>query len=76
MALVEACRFYNSLEAGLARSRLESEGIGAVLFDTEMTWEGMGGLIPIRLMVLEEDLSAAQGALAGAAISPDAPGSA
>ena len=76
MALVEAGRFYNSLEAGLARSRLESEGIGAVLFDTEMTWEGMGGLIPIRLMVLEEDLAAALRALAAGGVSPDAPGSA
>ena len=75
MALVEAGRFYNSLEAGLAQSRLESEGIGAVLFDTEMTWEGMGGLIPIRLMVLDEDLSAAQTALAEGDVSPDTPGS-
>ena len=63
MALVEAQRFYNSLEAGLGRSRLEAEGIGCVLFDTEMTWEGMGGLIPIRLMVLDEDLAAARRAL-------------
>ena len=63
--LVEAGRFFNSLEAGLARSRLEAEGIDAVLFDTEMTWEGMGGLIPIRLMVLDEDLDAAHAALAG-----------
>ena len=62
--LVEAARFGNSLEAGLARSRLDAEGIGCVLFDTEMTWEGMGGLIPIRLMVLEEDLRQAQRMLA------------
>jgi hypothetical protein len=55
MALVEVARFYNSFEAGLARSRLDAEGIGSVLFDTEMAWEGLGGLIPIRLMVLDED---------------------
>ena len=62
--LVEAARFSNSLEAGLARSRLEAEGIDGVLFDTEMTWEGMGGLIPIRLMVIEEDLEDARRLLA------------
>ena len=67
MALVEAARFFNSLEAGLARSALEAEGIGAVLFDTEMTWEGMGGLIPIRLMVIEEDLAEAKRVLAATA---------
>jgi hypothetical protein len=55
MALVQLARFYNSFEAGLAKSKLESEGIESVLFDTEMSWEGLGGLIPIRLMVLDED---------------------
>lgn len=63
MPLVEAAKFYNSMEAGLAQSRLEADGIGAVLFDTEMTWEGMGLLIPIRLMVLDEDVVAAQAIL-------------
>jgi hypothetical protein len=55
MALVEAARFYNSFEAGLARSRLAEEDIESILFDTEMAWEGLGGVIPIRLMVLSED---------------------
>jgi hypothetical protein len=64
--LVEAGRYSNSFEAGLARSVLEAEGIGAVLFDTEMTWEGMGGLIPIRLMVVEEDLADARRVLSAA----------
>jgi hypothetical protein len=63
MALVEAARFYNIFEAGIAKSRLQADGIGAVLFDTEMTWEGMGLLIPIRLMVLGEDLTEAQAIL-------------
>jgi len=68
MALVELARFYNSFEAGLACSVLAEHDIDSVLFDTEMTWEGMGGIIPIRLMVLDEDeieakrvLSAEQG---------------
>jgi hypothetical protein len=65
MPLVEAAKFYNSFDAGLAKSRLEADGIGAVLFDTEMTWEGMGLLIPIRLMVLDEDLADARASLAG-----------
>ena len=64
MALVEAARFFNSFDAGLARSALEAEGIGAVLFDTEMSWEGLGGLIPIRLMVIEGDLAEAKRVLA------------
>jgi Putative prokaryotic signal transducing protein len=68
MSIVEAAKFYNSIEAGIAKSRLEADGIGAVLFDTEMTWEGMGLLIPVRLMVLREDLAAAQAVLA--AIEP------
>jgi hypothetical protein len=66
MALVEAARFYNSFEAGLARSRLAEDGIDSVLFDTEMSWEGMGGIIPIRLMVDENEVEAARQVLASA----------
>ena len=64
MALVEAARFYNSFEAGLAKSHLEDEGIGAGLFDFDMANVYGAGLIPIRLMVLDEDLSAAHKVLA------------
>jgi hypothetical protein len=60
MALVEAARFYNSLEAGVARSRLESEGIDSVLFDVELNY----GVLPIRLMVDEDDLAEAVRSLA------------
>jgi len=55
MSLVLLERYYNSLDAGLARSILAEHGIDSVLFDTEMSWEGLGGIIPIRLMVLAED---------------------
>ena len=55
MALVELARFYNSFEAGAARSLLDSEDIDCFIFDLEMSWEGMGGVIPIRLMVDDED---------------------
>jgi hypothetical protein len=65
MALVEAARFYNSFEAGVARSRLEAEGIASFIFDMEMSWEGMGGVIPIRLMVDEDDLAIARRSLTG-----------
>jgi hypothetical protein len=64
MALVEAARFYNSLEAGVARSRLESEGIDSVLFDVEMNWGGLDGVVPVRLMVDEDDLAMARRSLA------------
>jgi hypothetical protein len=55
MALVEAARFYNSVEGGLARARLAAEGIESILFDTEMNWGGLDGVVPVRLMVDEED---------------------
>ena len=60
MALVRLANFYNSFEAGLARSKLAAEGIDSFLFDVEMSWEGLGGLIPIRLMVDDEDLEEAR----------------
>lgn len=63
MALVLAARFYNSFEAGNARALLDANGIESVLFDLEMSWEGLGGLIPIRLMVLDEDLEEARSIL-------------
>ena len=65
MALVEAARFYNSFEAELAKARLEAEGITSFLFDTEMNWGGMDlGVVPVRLMVDDEDLDAARAILA------------
>jgi hypothetical protein len=64
MALVEAAKYYNSFEAGAARSRLDADGIDSFLFDMNMSWEGMSGIIPIRLMVEEEDFADAKRALA------------
>ena len=55
MALVEAARFHNSFAAGLAKSRLDAEGIPSILFDFNTSMEGASFLIPIRLMVDEED---------------------
>ena len=56
MSLVELARFDNRVEADLARLNLEAEGIEAVLFDADMHSFGWGPIMPIRLMVLEEDL--------------------
>jgi hypothetical protein len=60
MSLVELARFDNRVEADLARLNLEVEGIDAVLFDTDMHGFGWGPIMPIRLMVLEEDLADAR----------------
>jgi hypothetical protein len=56
MALVEAARFYNTIEGALARDRLAADGIESVLFDTEMNWGGLDGVVPVRLMVDEDYL--------------------
>ncbi|MEA3046994.1 MAG: hypothetical protein QOJ53_1326 [Sphingomonadales bacterium] len=65
MALVEAARFYTGIEASMAKGRLEAEGIVAILFDTEMNWGGMDlGVVPVRLMVDDDDLAAARRVLA------------
>ena len=64
MALVELARFNNRIEADLARLYLDSEGIAAVLFDAEMNSYGWGPMMPVRLMVLDEDLAEASDALA------------
>ena len=64
MSLVELARFDNRIEAELARLNLGAEGIEAVLFDAEMNSFGWGPLMPIRLMVIEEDVEAARAILA------------
>ena len=65
MALVEAAKFYNIFEASLAKARLEAEDIPSILFDTEMNWGGADlGVVPVRLMVDDEDLAPAQRILA------------
>ncbi len=59
MSLVELARFGNRTEAELARLNLGAEGIEAVLFDAEMHSFGWGPILPVRLMVLEEDFDEA-----------------
>ena len=60
MSLVELARFSTRVEADLARLALEAEGIDGIIFDAEAnSFFGGGGLISVRLMVLDEDLDQA-----------------
>ena len=61
MPLVELVRLPNGAEAELLRGRLESAGVHAVCFDAGMNIaESVGLLIPVRVMVLDEDLGEAR----------------
>lgn len=64
MTLVKLADYYNSLDAGVAKTLLDDAGIGSVLFDTEMSSYAWGSFIPIRLMVLDEDLQEARQVIA------------
>lgn len=64
MALVELAKYYDSLAAGAAQSRLSDEGIDSHIFDMGMTLQGVGFAIPVRLMVDEDDLTRAKRLLA------------
>ncbi|MBO9714089.1 DUF2007 domain-containing protein [Sphingomonas sp.] len=60
MALVELGRF-SAPEAHIVVSRLESEGIPAIAFDAGASIaDGSFLLIPVRVMVDEDDLAAAR----------------
>ena len=65
MSLVELARFATRVEADLARLALGAEGIDAVILDAEAnSFFGGGGLIWVRLMVLDEDVDEARVILA------------
>jgi hypothetical protein len=64
MALVELARFQTKVEADLARLLLEAEGLHVMLFDEGMNYIGLGSIMPIRLMVLDEEFDEAVGLLA------------
>ena len=65
MSLVELARYATRVEADLARIALEAEGIDAVIFDAEAnSFFGGGGLISVRLMVLDEEFDEAAAILA------------
>jgi hypothetical protein len=64
MALVELAKYYNIFEASLVKGRLDAADVTSVLFDTEMNWGGLDGVVPVRLMVDEDDLDFARRVLA------------
>jgi hypothetical protein len=60
LSLVPLATFGTRVEADLARLALEAEGIDAIIFDAEAnSFFGGGGLISVRLMVLDEDFEQA-----------------
>ena len=64
MALVELGKYYNVFEASLDKGRLEAADVICVLFDTEMNWGGLDGVVAVRLMVDDDDLIFARRVLA------------
>ena len=64
MALVELARFQTKVQADLARLLLEAEGLEAILFDEGMNNVGLGSIMPVRLMVLEQQFDEAARLLA------------
>ena len=65
MSLVEVASFPTRVKADLARLALGAEGIDAVILDAEAnSFFGGGGLIWVRLMVLDEDVDDARAILA------------
>jgi len=62
--LVELASYPNAMEAAMVKGLLEAEGIGAVLFDHGMNIaDSSGWLVPVRVMVLDEDLVTARALL-------------
>jgi hypothetical protein len=60
LSLVQLATYGTRVEADLARLALDAEGIEAVIFDAEAnSFFGGGGLIAVRLMVLDEDFDRA-----------------
>ena len=65
MSLVELARFATRVEADLVRLALWEHEIDAVIFDAETnSFFGGGGLVAVRLMVLDEDADKAADILA------------
>jgi len=64
MALVELGSFTNAMEAAMVKGLLEAEGIDAVLFDHGMNIaDSSGWLVPVRVMVLDDDFEDARALL-------------
>lgn len=62
--LVELANYPNAMEAAMVKGLLEAEGIDSVLFDHGMNIaDSSGWLVPVRVMVLDDDLEAARAIL-------------
>jgi len=69
VALIELARYPSSMAAEIARTFLESHGVGAVTFDGALNIADSAAIaIPVRLMVLDEDYEAAAQLLTEAGI--------
>jgi hypothetical protein len=62
--VIEVARFTSRVEADLARLLLDSNDIVAIILDSEMSNFFGGAVIPVRLMVDDEDAEAAAAILA------------
>jgi Putative prokaryotic signal transducing protein len=70
VALVELARYPSSIAAEIARTFLESHGVGAVTFDGGMNIADSAAFaIPVRLMVLDDDYDEAAKLLSEAGIA-------
>jgi Putative prokaryotic signal transducing protein len=70
MSLVELGRYPFAMQAEIARTFLESHGIGALVFDSGMNIADSSAIaIPVRLMVLDEDRDEAKALLEEADIA-------
>ncbi len=64
MPLATLVTLFDRQEAEIVRARLEAGGIGAVLFDAGIASLIGSGLSGVRVMVLDEDVTAANRLLA------------
>lgn len=63
--LVELARYTSGTEDAIVRSMLEAYAIDAVIFDGGMNVaDSSGWLVPVRVMVLDDDLDEARALLA------------
>ena len=62
--LAEVARYQSRIDADVARLYLLNNGVEAVLFDAEVNSFYGGLFMPVRLMVLEEDMERALDLLA------------
>lgn len=70
--LVELARYTNGTEALIVRSMLAAYGVEAVIFDAGMNVaDSSGWLVPVRLMVLDDDRDEANALLAANTSSVD-----